>query len=60
MVVENGGLFTSFGGNTYRSDIVRACVRPFASQASKLAVKHLRETYKGKLIIPENGQWLEF
>lgn len=46
MVVENGGLFTSFGGNTYRSDIVRACVRPFASQASKLAVKHLRETYK--------------
>ena len=46
MIVDNGGMFTTFSGNSYRSDIVRSCIRPFALQASKLAVKHLRETYK--------------
>ena len=46
MVTDNGNNFTAYNGKTYDSDIVRSCIRPFALQASKLAVKHIRETYK--------------
>ena len=46
LITDNGQNFQGWTGSTYDSDIVRSCIRPFALQASKLAVKHLRETYK--------------
>ena len=33
---------------------------PFHDERNVEKLRILRETYKGKLIIPENGQWLEF
>lgn len=46
MVTDVGNSFVAYNGQSYDSDIVRACIRPFALQASKLSVKHIRETYK--------------
>ena len=33
---------------------------PFADERTQEKLRVLKETYKGKLICPENGQWLEF
>lgn len=46
LITDVGQSFQTWSGNAYESDIVRACIRPFALQASKLAVKHIRETYR--------------
>ncbi|AVM24900.1 phage portal protein [Bacillus pumilus] len=41
MISDNGNGFYSFGGNLYKSDIVRACIRPFAKAAGKMVAKHI-------------------
>lgn len=42
MVTERGDGFYSWNGNLYRSDIVRACIRPKAKAIGKLLAKHIR------------------
>lgn len=44
MVTDNGNGFYSWDGNVYRSDIVRACIRPKVKAVGKLVAKHIRET----------------
>ena len=40
---EYGNMF-SYGGNVYKSDVVRACVKPFVSAAGMLNPVHIRKT----------------
>ncbi|HDR7391260.1 TPA: phage portal protein [Bacillus toyonensis] len=43
MVNDDGGGFYSWDGQLYKSDIVRACIRPKAKAVGKLIAKHIRE-----------------
>lgn len=43
LVTERGNGFYSWNGNIYKSDIVRACIRPKAKAIGKLTPKHIRE-----------------
>ena len=43
----------SYDGQIYRSDIVRACIRPFANAISKLYAKHIRLSANNILVYPE-------
>lgn len=46
MVTEQGEGFYSWNGNLYKSDIVRAAIRPKARAIGKIVGKHIRETLK--------------
>lgn len=43
MITERGNGFYSWNGNLYKSDIVRACIRPKSKAIGKLLAKHLRD-----------------
>lgn len=43
LITQNTFNTFSYRGQVYRSDIVRACIRPFANTISKLQAKHIRE-----------------
>ncbi|ARK32138.1 phage portal protein [Halalkalibacter krulwichiae] len=43
MISDVGDGFYSWDGNLYRSDIVRACIRPKAQAIGKLVAKHIRD-----------------
>ena len=53
LVSDLGGGFYSWNGNLYRSDIIRACVRPKARAIGKLLAKHIRESPKEIKTNPE-------
>lgn len=44
MVTERGNGFYAWNGKIYRSDIVRACIRPKVKAVGKLVGKHIRKT----------------
>lgn len=44
MVTERGNGFYAWSGKIYRSDIVRACIRPKVKAVGKLVGKHIRKT----------------
>lgn len=44
LVTERGNGFYEWSGNLYKSDIVRACIRPKTRAIGKLTAKHIRET----------------
>lgn len=46
MVTEQGEGFYSWNGNLYKSDIVRAAIRPKARAIGKIVGKHIRESIK--------------
>lgn len=46
MITDNGNGFYSFGNNLYKSDIIRACIRPKYKAIGKLTAKHVRESIK--------------
>lgn len=48
MITDTGNSFTSWNGKIYESDIVRACIRPYAKAIGKLTAKHVRR-YNGKV-----------
>lgn len=48
MITETGNTFTAWDGNVYQSDIVRACIRPYAKAIGKLTAKHVRR-FGGKV-----------
>ncbi|MGG4462615.1 phage portal protein [Micromonospora provocatoris] len=48
----NSGFF-SWSGNTYQSDIVRACIRPKAKAIGKLNAKHIRDSTDDFKINPD-------
>ena len=53
MVVDNGSGFYSWNGNLYKSDIVRAAIRPKARAIGKAVAKHLRQGADGTKINPD-------
>lgn len=54
MITEEDGEFYSFGGNLYKSDLIRACIRPKAKAVGKLTPKHIRNNRdEGYKINPE-------
>jgi len=44
MITDKGNGYYTWNGNLYKSDIVRACIRPKAKAVGKLVAKHIRET----------------
>ena len=53
MVTDRGHGFYAWNGKLYKSDIVRACIRPRAKAVGKLIPKHIRESTDGIKINPE-------
>ena len=51
MVTTWGEYFYAWNGKLYQSDIVRACIRPYAQAVGKLVAKHIREDAKTGLQI---------
>ena len=45
MMTEIGNGYYSWDGNVYRSDLVRACIRPKVKAIGKLTAKHIRKSY---------------
>ena len=43
MVTTWGEYFYSWNGKLYQSDLVRACIRPYAQAIGKMAAKHIRD-----------------
>ena len=48
MHTDTGNSFAAWNGNVYESDIVRACIRPYAKAIGKLTAKHVRR-FNGKV-----------
>lgn len=46
LVTERGNGFYAWDGNIYKSDVVRACIRPKVKAIGKLVAKHVRESIK--------------
>lgn len=53
LVTDNGGGFYSWGGNLYKSDIIRSCIKPDVKALGKLVAKHIREINGDLTVNPE-------
>lgn len=53
LITEHGSWYRTWDGNLYRSDIVRAAIRPKAKAIGALTAMHIRETAEGIQINPE-------
>lgn len=46
MITDRGNGYYAWNGKLYKSDIIRACIRPKSKAVGKLVAKHIRETIK--------------
>jgi HK97 family phage portal protein len=53
LVTERGNGFYAWNGKLYKSDIIRACIRPKVRAMGKLIAKHIRDSTDGIKINPE-------
>jgi len=53
LITDLGDGFYAWKGNIYKSDIVRACIRPKARAIGKLVAKHIRENQNGFAEYPD-------
>jgi HK97 family phage portal protein len=53
LISDIGNGFYSWNGNVYKSDIVRACIRPKSRSIGKLIAKHIRNGANGFQVNPE-------
>lgn len=53
MITDRGNGFYAWDGKLYKSDIVRACIRPRVKAIGKLVPKHIRNGPDGMKINPE-------
>lgn len=53
MVTQTGEGFYSWNGQLYKSDIIKACIRPKSKAVGKLVAKHIRRDAKGIKVNPE-------
>lgn len=44
MITEQGNGFYAWNGKLYQSDMIRACIRPYAKSIGKLKAKHIRRS----------------
>ncbi|QSB10452.1 phage portal protein [Lysinibacillus fusiformis] len=54
MIVDNGEGFYAWNGNLYKSDIIRAAIRPAVIAIGKLIPRHIRDNSRGMKVFPEN------
>lgn len=55
LITDVGDGFYSWNGNIFRSDIVRACIRPKARAIGKLVAQHIRSNESGFKSDPDNN-----
>jgi HK97 family phage portal protein len=53
LITDDGHWFHSWNGTAYKSDVVRAAIRPKVKAIGKLMAMHVRETAEGLRINPE-------
>src|SRR5690554_788953 len=53
LITDLGDGFYAWKGNIYKSDIVRACIRPKARAIGKLVGKHIRDNQNGFVESPD-------
>jgi len=53
LITEHGSWYRTWDGSLYKSDIVRAAIRPKAKAIGALSAMHIRETAEGMQINPE-------
>lgn len=53
MITEAGNGFYSWNGSLYKSDMIRAAIRPTVQAVGKAVAKHIREDRKGLKVNPE-------
>lgn len=46
LVTQTGNGLYTYNSDTYKSDIIRACIRPFSTAVGKLSAKHIRDSTK--------------
>lgn len=55
LINDNGGGFYSWNGNLYKSDIIRAAIRPEVTAIGKLVAKHIQRNSRGLKINPNEN-----
>lgn len=55
LINDNGGGFYSWNGNLYKSDIIRAAIRPEVTAIGKLVAKHIMRNSRGLKINPNES-----
>lgn len=55
LITDVGEGFYSFNGDVYKSDIVRACIRPKVRAIGKLLAKHIRDSEQGFKTNPDRN-----
>ena len=53
LITDIGEGFYKWDGDIYKSDIVRACIRPKVRAVGKLAAQHIRDNEKGFTVNPD-------
>ena len=53
MVTERGNGIYTWDGKLYKSDIIRACIRPKVKAVGKLSAKHIRSNENGIVTNPD-------
>src|SRR6185312_14364197 len=53
LITDVGEGFYRFSGDIYKSDIVRACIRPKVRAVGKLIAKHIRDNEQGFKVSPD-------
>ena len=55
LITDVGDGFYAWDGNIYKSDIVRACIRPKSRAIGKLMAQHIRENEQGLQVNPDRN-----
>lgn len=53
MITEQGNSYVSWDGRIYDSDVVRSCIRPFATAVGKLTAQHVRRSAETITVNPD-------
>lgn len=60
LITDYGSGFYGWGGQLYKSDIIRACIRPKARAIGKLIAKHIREAPRTGDILVNPDAYMRF
>ena len=60
LITARGNGFYEFAGEIYRSDVVRACMRPKIKAVGKLVAKHIREASGGSELVINPEPYMRF
>lgn len=60
MISESSGGFYTWDGKLYKSDVVRACIRPKSRAIGKTVAKHIRKDFKTGDIVVNPDAYIRF